>query len=70
MACSNIRYGPGVTQEIGLDLVNLKSQKVLVVTDKNILKLPIMKTVEESLDLNKINYEIYSDVRVEPTDER
>jgi len=69
MACSNIRYGPGVTQEIGLDLVNLKSQKVLVVTDKNILKLPIMKTVEESLDLNKINYEIYSDVRVEPTDE-
>ena len=36
MACSNIRYGPGVTQEIGLDLVNLKSQKVLVVTDKNV----------------------------------
>jgi len=69
MACSNIRYGPGVSQEIGKDLINLKAKKVLVVTDKKIAELPIMKTVQESLDLNKVNYEIYSDVRVEPTDE-
>lgn len=69
MACSNIRYGPGVSQEIGKDLINLKANKVLVVTDKNVAKLPIMKTVQESLELNKVNYEVYSDVRVEPTDE-
>ena len=36
MACSNIRYGFGVSKEIGKDLVNLKSKKVLIVTDKNV----------------------------------
>lgn len=69
MACSNIRYGPGVSQEVGKDLINLRAKKVLVVTDKNVAKLPIMKTIQESLDLNKVNYDVYSDVRVEPTDE-
>jgi len=69
MACSNIRYGFGVSKEIGKDLVNLKSKKVLIVTDKNVAKLPIMKNVEESLQQNNVNYEVYSDVRVEPTDQ-
>lgn len=36
MACSNIRYGPGVASEVGKDFVNLKSKKVLVVTDKKV----------------------------------
>ena len=36
MACSNIRYGPGVTQEVGMDLANMRSKKVGVFTDKNL----------------------------------
>ena len=28
MACSNIRYGPGVTKELGMDVVNFNSKKV------------------------------------------
>ena len=43
MACSNIRYGPGVTQEVGMDLANMRSKKVGVFTDKNLMKLPVMK---------------------------
>ncbi|OQR71533.1 putative hydroxyacid-oxoacid transhydrogenase [Tropilaelaps mercedesae] len=68
MACSNIRYGPGVTQELGQDIVNLNSKKVCVVTDKNLEKLPPVRAALDSLHANKIVYELFSDVAIEPTD--
>ena len=33
MATSSIRYGPGVTREVGMDLSELKVKRVTVVTD-------------------------------------
>ena len=39
MACSNIRYGPGVSREIGMDVENLGIKKLCVVTDKNASKI-------------------------------
>ena len=33
MAASSIRFGPGVTAEVGSDLVDLGARRVLVVTD-------------------------------------
>ncbi len=70
MACSNIRYGPGVTAEVGMDLNNMKAKKVGVYTDKNLINLPPMKATLDSLTKAKVNFEVYDDVRVEPTDER
>ena len=69
MACSTIRYGEGVTQEVGMDFGNLGSKKVCIMTDKRLAKLPVMKTVLDSMTLNKISYDVYDSVRVEPTDE-
>ena len=69
MACSNIRYGPGVTQEVGMDLANMKVKSVGVFTDKNLASLPVMKTTLDSLTKANVNYVVYDDVRVEPTDE-
>ncbi|KAL1929215.1 hypothetical protein VTP01DRAFT_2274 [Rhizomucor pusillus] len=68
MAASNIRFGPGVTSEIGMDLINLKANKVAVYTDSNIAKLHPLKAVVESLDKNGVKYVVYDKVRVEPTD--
>lgn len=39
MACSNIRYGVGVTAEVGMDVVNLGLKNICVVTDKNVSSL-------------------------------
>ena len=39
LATSNIRYGPGVTAEVGMDAANLKSKKTVVFTDPKVLKL-------------------------------
>lgn len=67
---SKTRYGPGVTREIGQDVDTLGAKNVLLVTDKNVGKLPAMKQVLESFANNNINYTVYDDVRVEPTSDR
>merc|ERR1711970_439323 len=69
MACSNIRYGPGVTREVGMDMASLAAKKVGVYTDAKLINLPPMKTVLESLTQYGVNYVVYDKVRVEPTDE-
>ncbi|XP_041847800.1 hydroxyacid-oxoacid transhydrogenase, mitochondrial isoform X1 [Melanotaenia boesemani] len=68
MACSNIRYGAGVSREIGMDLQNFGARNVCLMTDKNLSRLPPMNAVLESLVKNGVKYEVYDNVRVEPTD--
>jgi len=69
MATSSVRFGPGVTREVGMDLSDLGARQVLIVTDPTLRTLAPVQTVLESLDDNKIRYTIYDRVRVEPTDE-
>jgi hydroxyacid-oxoacid transhydrogenase len=68
MAASSIRFGPGVTQEVGMDLKNMGAQRVCVVTDENVNKLDAMRQVREALTREGIPFEVYSKVRVEPKD--
>ena len=68
MAASNIRFGNGVTAEVGMDLKDLGVKKVMVITDANVAKLPMMQTVIKSLEDEGVEYLLYKDVRVEPTD--
>ncbi|KAL5013353.1 hypothetical protein ScPMuIL_007623 [Solemya velum] len=68
MACSNIRFGEGVTREVGMDCKSL-GHKVCVMTDRNLAKLPPVQTVLESLEVHKVPYKLYDRSRVEPTNE-
>merc|ERR1712156_680993 len=65
----NIRYGAGVTSEVGMDLVNMKAKHVGVFTDKNLAKLAPMRATVDSLTKAGVNFKVYDDVRVEPTDQ-
>ncbi|MBY0495828.1 MAG: iron-containing alcohol dehydrogenase [Cyanobacteria bacterium] len=69
MAVASVRFGIGVTREVGMDLAELGAKHVLVVTDRTLRILPPMQTVVESLEAARIRYTIYDRVRVEPTDE-
>src|SRR5476651_634011 len=69
MAVSSVRFGVGVTREVGMDLAEMGATLVLVVTDPVLSKLPPVRTVLESLEQNKIPYALYVRVRVEPSDE-
>jgi hydroxyacid-oxoacid transhydrogenase len=68
MAASSIRFGPGVTQEVGMDLKNMGAKRVCVVTDETVNKLDAMRQVREALNREGIPFEVYSNVRVEPKD--
>jgi hydroxyacid-oxoacid transhydrogenase len=69
MAASNVRFGAGVTREVGMDLADLGMRNALVITDPILRRMRPLQTVIESLDAVGIAYTIYDRVRVEPNDE-
>jgi len=68
MATANIRFGPGSTREVGMDIAELGLKRVMVLTDPNMLETPAVQTVLKSLNRQKIVYAMFKEVRVEPTD--
>ena len=68
MAASNIRFGNGITAEIGMDMKDLGARKVMVCTDPNIARLPMIEPLIKSLEREDVPYVLYDRVRVEPTD--
>jgi len=69
MAASAVRFGAGVTREVGADLADLGVTKALVLTDPAVSRLAPVRTVLESLESNRVAYALFDRVRVEPTDE-
>jgi hydroxyacid-oxoacid transhydrogenase len=69
MAVSSVRFGVGVTREVGMDLKESGARRVLVLTDPLVAKLPPVAAVLESLERSGIAFELYDRVRVEPSDE-
>ncbi|KAL6852403.1 hypothetical protein ACO1O0_006947 [Amphichorda felina] len=68
MAASSIRFGPGVTKEVGMDFKNLGAKRVCVVTDPTVDKLDAMRQVREGLTREGISFEVFKDVKIEPKD--
>jgi len=69
MACSTVRYGKGVTQEVGMDVINMNARTVCVMTDSNLINLPAVKVTLDSLTKNGVKFDVFDKVRVEPTEE-
>jgi hydroxyacid-oxoacid transhydrogenase len=69
MDTSSIKYGPGVTREIGHDMGRYAVKRVLVLTDPNLSDSEMVKTVIDALKAEGIDTVLYDQVRVEPTDE-
>ena len=68
MAASSVRFGAGVTREVGLDLKDLGVRRALVVTDSNLATMSPVQTVLASLDEASVEAVVYDRARVEPTD--
>lgn len=69
MASSTVRYGIGVTRELGMDMQNFGSKNVCLMTDSNLVNLLPVKTAINSLTKYKNQTTVYDNVRVEPTDQ-
>ncbi len=68
MAASNIRFGRGITREIGMDLVDLEAKKTMLVIDPALRDHPVGHAVLESLEQSDIGFEVFDALSIEPTD--
>ncbi|MDH3208244.1 MAG: iron-containing alcohol dehydrogenase [Gemmatimonadota bacterium] len=68
MAAANIRFGQGITREIGMDLVDLGAKRTLLVIDPALVHTPTGETVTAALKQSGIGFELFDGVSVEPTD--
>ena len=48
IAAANLRFGEGVTKEVGMDFANMRARKVGVFTDRNVERLLPMKMVRKT----------------------
>lgn len=60
-------FGPGARKELAGVVKRLGFTKALVVTDKGLMKFGVAKMVLDELDANSIPYEIFDDVKPNPT---
>ena len=68
METSSIKYGPGVTREVGYEMRRLGARRVMVVTDPRMAQSEATAVTIDSLQAEGIDAVLYDSVRVEPTD--
>jgi len=68
VSSSNIKYGFGATKELGFDMKELRANRVMVVTDRNLAEKETVKVVIKALEDEGIETVLYRDTRIEPTD--
>lgn len=68
LATSNIRFGAGVTRELGMDIADRGIKKVMLLTDRFLTESPAVETARAALDDAGVAVEFYNKVAVEPTD--
>ena len=60
-------FGPGARKELAGVVSRLGFKKALVVTDKGLMKFGVAQMVIDELEANSIPYEIFDDVKPNPT---
>ena len=60
-------FGPGAIQEIVPEVQNRGCKKVMVVTDKDLMKFQVATKVTGLLDAKGIAYEVYDKIKANPT---
>ena len=68
MDASSIKYGPGVTREVGFEMRRLGSRRVMLVTDQRMARSEPVDAAMRSLGAAGIDAVLYDRARVEPTD--
>ena len=68
MDTSSIKYGPGVTREVGYEMKRLGARRVMVVTDPNLTDSEPVSVTMASLRAEGIDTVLFDTIHVEPTD--
>lgn len=66
---SSIKYGPGVTAEVGYEMGRMGARRVMVITDPTVATLEPISVTLASIRAEGIDATLFGDVEVEPTDQ-
>jgi hydroxyacid-oxoacid transhydrogenase len=69
MSASNIRFGSGVTSEVGMDLRDRGLRRTLFLMDPVFASRPAGETVTASLKAAGIEFQVFERISIEPTDQ-
>ena len=68
MAVSSVRFGQGVTGDVGMDLADMGVRTALVVVDPAVRHLPPCARLMDALAASGVQARLYDRVSIEPTD--
>jgi hydroxyacid-oxoacid transhydrogenase len=68
VSSANIKYGFGATVEVGFDMKELGATRIMVVTDRNMVKKKPVQVTLKALGDEGLQTVLYEDTRIEPTD--
>ncbi len=68
MSAANIRFGPGCTAELGMDLESLQAKRTMVLLDPHLRDLQVGQTVINALKTSAIDFDLFDEISIEPTD--
>ncbi len=68
MDTSSIKFGPGVTAEVGYDMEELGAHRVMVVSDPNLVDQKPVQIALDALNQRGIETVVFDQVSIEPTD--
>jgi hydroxyacid-oxoacid transhydrogenase len=67
-AAANLRFGSGITREVGDDLTDLGVKRTLLLIDPALRDSQSAETVFASLKAARVEFAVYDQISVEPTD--
>jgi hydroxyacid-oxoacid transhydrogenase len=65
---SSIKYGAGVTREVGYEISRMGAKRVMVITDSNLTHSEPIATVMDSIRAEWIDAVLFDQVSVDTTD--
>lgn len=65
---SSIKYGPGALEELHIDVKQLGMERIALFTDSHVKNLEPVHNSLQNLRKAGVNFEIYDEVSIEPTD--
>lgn len=65
---TKIRYGVGILKVLGEELRSLKAKKIMIITDKGLVKAGMVKKIVKIIEGEGLNYIIYDEIEANPKD--
>src|SRR3954462_4860594 len=69
MEATPLKYGPGASEEVGWEIKRMGVSRVMLVSDPGVIDVGITPRIQELIEAEGIEVELFDHARVEPTAE-